>query len=78
MSQNARIVGKVEVRQGDGATQVIRRGPVDVDTTAADATLSWTEGETHAAVAMPLTDFNRYLTQGAIELDPKADAQMDA
>ena len=68
MPQQARVVGKVEYRQGDGPTATIRPGPVEVETTATDATLSWTEGETHGSAAIPIHDFNRYVSKGAIEL----------
>lgn len=69
MQHNANIVGKVEYRQGDGPSLVIRRGPVEIETTQSDATLSWTDGDTHGAVAMPLTDYKRYVDEGAIQLD---------
>jgi hypothetical protein len=66
MTRTAQIVGKVEYREGDGANLIIRPGPVEVEQTALDATLSWTDGGTHGAAAMPLTDFQRYLTSRAI------------
>ncbi len=64
--QTARIVGEVEYRQGDGPKQIIRKGPVEVETTEIDATLSWVDGETHGAAAMPIADFKRYRASGAI------------
>ena len=66
--QTGYIVGKVEFRPGDGALMRIPQGPVEIETTKLEATLSWVEGETHGAAAMPLTDFKRYVTRGAIEL----------
>ena len=66
--QTGFIVGKVEFRPGDGALMRIPKGPVEIETTKLEATLSWVEGETHGAAAMPLTDFKRYVTQGAIAL----------
>ena len=66
MSQSAEIVGKVEYREGDGANKRIRPGPVEVEETAADVTLSWTDGDTHGAAAMPLSDFRRYVASQAI------------
>lgn len=68
MTQRAQVTGKVEYRQGDGPTATIRPGPVEVETTPADATLSWTEGETHGSAAIPIQDFRRYVSNGAIEL----------
>lgn len=69
MAQCARITGKVEYREGDGANKAIRPGPVEVNTTTSDATLSWTDGETRGSAAMPLSDFYRYVAKGLIALD---------
>ena len=66
MTQAAEIVGTVEYREGDGPNIAIRRGPVEVDTTATDATLGWTDGEARGSAAMPLADFKRYVSEGAI------------
>ena len=72
MTPNAHIHGKVEFRQGDGATQTIRRGPCEVKQTALDATISWEDGDTHGNAAMPLTDFKRYVASHAIRLQATA------
>ena len=69
MAQAARIVGKVEYREGDGAMLTIPPGPCEVDLAADSATLSWTDGETRGLAAIPLTDFNRYVANRLIELD---------
>lgn len=68
MTQSAHIVGKVEFREGDGPNMPIRPGPVDIDTTHADATLSWADGDTRGAASIPLADFKRYVAEGAIKL----------
>jgi hypothetical protein len=68
MKRRAQIEGKVEYREGDGTAIAIRPGPVEVHTTANDATLSWAEGDTRGSAAMPLTDFDRYVDKGAIKL----------
>ena len=73
MSKNARINGTVEYREGDGTSIAIRPGPIEFEATELDVTLSWTEGETHGSAAMPLTDFNRYVASGAIEVLETAD-----
>lgn len=70
MKCRAHIVGKVEYREGDGPNIVIRPGPVLVETTASDATLSWTDGPTHGSAAMPLSDFERCVADSRITLDP--------
>jgi len=69
MAQTARIVGKVEYREGDGPNIVIRPGPVEVNQGLNDVTLSWIDEETHGAAAMPLVDFKRYVAEGQIRLD---------
>lgn len=70
MTQRAQILGKVTYREGDGVHIVIRPGAVEVQTTASDATLSWTDGASHGSAAMPLGDFRAYLAQGLITLAP--------
>ncbi|HVR52171.1 MAG TPA: hypothetical protein VMS38_20730 [Pseudorhodoferax sp.] len=71
MAQSAQITGKVEYREGDGPLMSIRPGPVEVSTTAQDATLSWQDegGEVRSSTAMPIADFQRYVAEGAIRLD---------
>lgn len=66
--QTGYIVGKVEFRPGDGAMIRIPTGPVAIDTTKLEATLSWVEGENHGAAAIPMMDFKRYVSTGAIAL----------
>ena len=69
MNRNARIAGKVEYREGDGANITIRPGPCEVDETALDATISWTDGDSHGSAAMPIADFRRYVASKAIQID---------
>lgn len=68
MTQTAIITGKVEYREGDGPSIVIRKGPIEVQTTRADATLSWVDGETHGSAAIPLGDFKRFVAKGLIKI----------
>lgn len=69
MKQAGQIIGKVEYREGDGPMLAIRPGPIEVETTELDATLSWSDGNTHGSTAMPLADFRRHLAKGEIRLD---------
>jgi hypothetical protein len=69
MTQIARITGKVEYREGDGANITIRPGPCEVDETALDATISWTDGESRGSAAMPIADYRRYVVSRAILID---------
>ena len=68
MTQNAHVTGKVEYREGDGVNITIRPGPVNVQTTSTDATLSWADGETRGSAAMPIGDFKSYVAKGLIAL----------
>lgn len=69
MTTSGRIVGNVEFRSGDGAKAPIPLGWVEIETSRAEATLSWVDGATHGAAAIPIDEFNRYLTDGAIQLE---------
>lgn len=73
MIKNARITGKVEYREGDGPNITIRPGPCEVDESALDVTISWTDGESHGSAAMPLADFRRYVVSKAIQVDRNGD-----
>lgn len=68
MAQRAQIQGKVTYREGDGVLIAIRPGPVEVQPTASDVTLSWTDGETHGSAAMPIGDFRKFVADGLITL----------
>ncbi|MCV2352252.1 hypothetical protein [Paucibacter sp. Y2R2-4] len=71
MSQSAHITGDIEYREGDGANILIRRGPCEVQTSEFDVTLSWTDGETRGSTALPLSDFNRYVSTRVIQFDTR-------
>ena len=68
-TQSAHITGTVEYREGDGPMILIRPGPVGVQITATDVTLSWTDGETRGAAAMPVNIFRNYVSLGAVKFD---------
>jgi hypothetical protein len=74
MSQTARIVGTIEYREGDGQAMEIREGPVEVEITEIDVTLSWVDGDSHGSAAVPIGDFQRYLDEGKIVLDESGEA----
>lgn len=69
MTKKARIAGKVEYREGDGANITIRPGPCEVEETAQDVTISWTDGESHGSAAMPTADFRHYVESKAIQIE---------
>jgi len=68
MSKKARVNGKIEYREGDGMNLAIPRGPVEIDETILDVTISWVDGETHGSTAIPLADFKRHVADKAIEV----------
>lgn len=74
MAQAAEVVGTVEYREGDGPALRIRKGPIEVETTDMDATLSWEDaasgdtGPTHGRAALPIADYRRYVSEGAIRV----------
>ena len=65
-SEKKRIVGRVTYVEGDGPEIVIRQGPCEIEATALDVTVSWTDGETRGVAAMPLTTYKQYEASGAI------------
>lgn len=68
MTQTAQIVGDVEFRTGDGPKMPIPAGPVEVETNPTEATLSWTDGDTRGAATLPITEYKRYVSEGAIRI----------
>lgn len=68
MTQRAEVVGDVTYREGDGPQIPIRPGPIDVELTERDATLSWEDGEARGLAAMPLADYKRFVADGAIRI----------
>jgi hypothetical protein len=69
MIKSARITGKVEYREGDGVNIAIRSGACEIDETALDVTISWTDGDSRGSAAMPIADYRRYVASKAISID---------
>jgi len=68
-SKQGRIVGEVTYRHGDGPQTGIRPGPCEITVTNLDVTITWTDGDTRGSTAMPLAEYTRYVTSGAIAID---------
>lgn len=68
MTRNARITAKVEYRESDRANITIRLGPCEVDETALDATISWSDGDTRGSASMPIAAYRRYVSSQAIRI----------
>ena len=75
MTQTARILSAIEYREGDGAALEIREGPVELEITEIDVTISWSDEDTHSSTAIPMGDFQRYVEEGKLELDEPEAAQ---
>ena len=69
MTQAARITSAIEYREGDGTAMEIPEGPVELEITDLDVTLSWIEGTFHGSTAIPVGDYQRYVNEGKIVLD---------
>ena len=68
MSQQALIRGDVEFRAGDGMTQPIPDGPVEIEMADDSVTLSWTEGRDASTTAITRDEFDRYVRDGKIRI----------
>jgi hypothetical protein len=71
--QQARVVGDVTYREGDGVEMSIPHGPCEIVRDELDATISWTQGATRGSTAIPLSDLSRYLESGDLVLDEVPD-----
>ncbi len=67
--RNCEIVGTVTYREGDGVEMEVPKGSCQIEVTDLDATLSWTDGESHGSAAMALQDYERFVSEGALKLD---------
>jgi AhpD family alkylhydroperoxidase len=65
---HAEIVGPVRYRQGDGVLLEICPGPIRVVVCGRDAVFSWVEDRRRWNVAMPLSEFGRYVDEGVIRV----------
>ncbi|MEJ8810745.1 hypothetical protein WKW77_06675 [Variovorax ureilyticus] len=70
MAANARVKGTVEYRAGDGPLIAIPEGPLEVQVGADSAVLSWGDAGNPQITAIPIEEYERYVEQGLIELQP--------
>jgi hypothetical protein len=69
MTQQAIIRGEVSFRIGDGVMLPIPVGPVDIEVAEDSVVLGWTEaGGDRGSAAMPLDEYQRYVSEGKIRL----------
>jgi hypothetical protein len=64
--KNGEVKGKLTYREGDGVEMPIPAGPCEVEITALDVTLTWVDGETHGATAIPLADYHQHVRDGVL------------
>lgn len=70
MAANARVKGNVEYRAGDGPLIAIPEGPLEVQLGLDSAVLSWGDAGNPQITAIPLDEYERYVAEGLIELQP--------
>jgi len=65
----ARIVGEVSYREGDGVLLIIPPGPCEIEREAIDVTITWVEDGVHGATAIPRSAYDEFLANGALVMD---------
>ncbi|RZI54371.1 MAG: hypothetical protein EOP12_03285 [Pseudomonas sp.] len=66
MSNEAQVTGLVQYRAGDGPLLDIPQGPIEVELAADSAVVIWTHEDESLNTAIPLEDYKRYVSEGAI------------
>lgn len=68
-----RVQGQVKdtvtYREGDGVLMQVPVGPCEVTIGELDVTLSWTEDDVRSATAIPKSDFDQFVSSGALVLN---------
>jgi len=67
--RTGQINGAVTYREGDGVQMSIPTGPCELEITGLDVTLSWVEGETRGATAIPLADYHQHVLDGSLVVE---------
>ena len=66
MANKAMVKGLVQYRAGDGPLLEIPKGPIDVELAVDSAVVSWTHEDESHNTAIPLQDYQTYVTEGQI------------
>ncbi|EJL75047.1 hypothetical protein ACCC97_27020 [Variovorax sp. Varisp85] len=69
MAANAKVTGNVEYRAGDGPLILIPQGPIEVELAPDSAVISWGDAGNIQTTAIPLAEYQRYLSEGVIQSD---------
>ena len=67
MAANAKVVGELEYRAGDGPLLRVPPGPVEIEVAQDSAVLSWGDQGKVQSTAIPIDDYRRYLREGVLE-----------
>jgi hypothetical protein len=66
MPKHATVRGTVVYRMGDGPACRVPRGPIEVELSPCDVTLSWHQDDRPQYAAVPRADFSHWLACRAI------------
>ena len=67
--RRAQVKGPLTYREGDGVEMTVPPGPCEIELTDLDATLTWVDGATHGSTAIPLSEYQRYVADGALVVE---------
>ena len=66
MTQQAMVTGEVKFRIGDGPLCTVPKGPIEIEVTPMDVTVSWDAEDTHQNASIPRAEFARFLSEKSI------------
>jgi len=69
MSANAKVTGVLEYRAGDGPLIQIPTGAIEVTLADDSAVLSWDDEGNTQTTALPMDEYQRYVSEGVIVKD---------
>ena len=67
--KRGQVKGQLTYREGDGVEMKVPVGPCEIEVTDLDVTLTWVDGATHGSTAIPLSEYERYVANGALVVD---------
>ena len=70
MSKHGVVTGHVQYAVGDGPLETIPQGPVELEIAADSTVVTWAHEDESMMTAIPKQDFDRYVTEGLIQVSP--------
>ena len=67
--KHGQVTSGMTYREGDGMEMPIPAGPCEIEITGLDVTLTWVDGETHGAAAIPLPDYHQRVRDGLLVVE---------